>query len=345
MPDEQHGFRKKLSTNTQLSRITETILGFNKNQVTTAVIRYGMAPRPCPQNEMHEHQYPNHLSRIIQSYLRRRTFQVTISEAESSRRLITAGVPQGSTLSALLYAMHTADLPRNHHTEIATYADDTAVLVSSLRANLAATRLQNAMNELHEWFKTWRITINVDKSQAIIFQKKLQTTPALIKLDRSPITWTNTVKYLGVTLDTRLTFGQHITNTVGKAKYVRRQLSPLITRRSVLNAETKLKLYKTILRPIITYAAPIWICAATTHRHKLQTFQNITLRMALNAPWYMRNNQIHNEADTETIDDYIKEMAIKFYDQMKTNVNPTLNITNDYTSYPWKHKRPRMAII
>ncbi len=73
---------------------------------------------------------PLYLSRIIESFLTKRTFSVRLPGALSAPFTIKAGVPQGSTLSPTLSNVYTSDIPITKNTAIALFADDT-VLYSS----------------------------------------------------------------------------------------------------------------------------------------------------------------------------------------------------------------------
>ncbi|GFW96762.1 RNA-directed DNA polymerase from mobile element jockey [Trichonephila clavipes] len=72
-------------------------------------------------------------------------------------------------------------------------------------------------------------------------------------------------------------------------------LNRLISPKSKLALRQKILLYKAILRPIMLYASPIWAAAAVTHLKRLHTFQNIQLRRAANAPWFVRNEVLHKD--------------------------------------------------
>ncbi|GBP55087.1 Probable RNA-directed DNA polymerase from transposon BS [Eumeta japonica] len=87
---------------------------------------------------------------------------------ESQRRPIRAGVPQGSTLSALLYSTYTNDIPRpSSGVELVLFADDTALFHRSKNRSTRSIllRLQKAIDELGQWFRLWRIEVNPDKRQ------------------------------------------------------------------------------------------------------------------------------------------------------------------------------------
>ena len=94
-------------------------------------------------------------------------------------------------------------------------------------------------------------------------------------------------------LDTKLTFKQHINYVIDKANTATKILYSLINRRSRLDINSKLLLYKVAIRPIICYASPIFFHMAHTHHKKLQTLQNKLLRMILNVPWDTSTSEIH----------------------------------------------------
>ena len=84
-------------------------------------------------------------------------------------RFLSAGVPQGTTLSSILYSLYTIDIPRSEYVHLAMYADDTALYTSSRNTRLQAERLQKEAHALGEWSRLYRIELNPEKSKAILF--------------------------------------------------------------------------------------------------------------------------------------------------------------------------------
>jgi hypothetical protein len=166
--------------------------------------------------------------------------------------------------------------------KVPVYADDTNVTVRSGSVQLAVNKLSDVIKTLEPWFEKWRIKINVNKCSTTLFSKRLNhlryDLPPL-KIFRTNIAWSNEVKYLGVILDRKLTYRSHINNSVTKANHRLRQLYPILNKSSFININLALTIYKTLIRPIITYAAPAWGYAAKTHLSKLQVFQNKVLRI------------------------------------------------------------------
>jgi hypothetical protein len=80
---------------------------------------------------------------ILNSYLHNRHFQVKVEDSYTDLLPVNAGVPQGSVLGPLFYLLNTADLPTSQNSTIATFADDTAVLVTDPDPAIASHKLQN----------------------------------------------------------------------------------------------------------------------------------------------------------------------------------------------------------
>jgi hypothetical protein len=110
--------------------------------------------------------------RLLNSFLNRRVFHAKIGQVLSTQREIQTGVPQGSVLSPTLYAIFTADILKPDNTKIALYADGTAILVRSWSPRIISRDLQCAVESLESWFRTWRIDVNPEKSNAILFTKR-----------------------------------------------------------------------------------------------------------------------------------------------------------------------------
>ena len=131
------------------------------------------------------------------------------------------------------------------------------------------------------WLSEWRIAINVSKSTAIIFtcagRRFIQPQP--VTLFGEPIEWVDTTNYLGVTLDTRLTWSPHIDQVRKRTAQRMGTLGPLLNRKSDLFVRNGVLLYKQLIRPLIDYACPAWKCAARSHVRRLQVLQSKCLRL------------------------------------------------------------------
>ncbi|GFV75923.1 RNA-directed DNA polymerase from mobile element jockey [Trichonephila clavipes] len=201
--------------------------------------------------------------------------------------------------------------------------------------NYRPISLLSTTAKLQDWLTQWRIAINVDKSQAIIFRKwGVIDHPFQLTLFEDNIQWVSVVRYLGLHMDSRLTYKKHI-DYLSEKFWGRIHLAiSLVGRMSPLSLENKVILYKQVLRPIITYASPVWGAAAATHMKKIQVIQNKILRLITNAPWYVRNDVIHFDLHMEPISSYITKLARNVFRTIENHDNPIIRAQTMFT-YPY----------
>ncbi|GFX10606.1 RNA-directed DNA polymerase from mobile element jockey [Trichonephila clavipes] len=101
-------------------------------------------------------------------------------------------------------------------------------------------------------------------------------------------------------------------------------INRLISPKSKLALRHKVLLYKAILRPIMLYASPIWAWVAVTHLKRLHTFQNIQLRRAANAPWFVRNEVLHKDLNVPPFLDFIKKQSENFSNRLPQISNESI---------------------
>ncbi|GFW59951.1 RNA-directed DNA polymerase from mobile element jockey [Trichonephila clavipes] len=204
-------------------------------------------------------EFPDYLIKIIHNFLRNRTFRVRVNNSYSNTGSCLSGVPQGSVLSPYLYNIYTHDFPQHSTVSTCLFADDSAVLSQGVQLKYTIKNIQHFLDKLETWLTHWRIAINVDKSQAIVFRKwGVIDPPFQLTLFDDYIQWVPVVKYLGLHIDSRLTFKKHI-DYLSEKFWGRISLAiSLVGRRSPLSLENKVILYKQILRPVITYGSPVW---------------------------------------------------------------------------------------
>jgi len=170
----------------------------------------------------------------------------------------------------------------------------------------------------------WRITINVSKSTAIIFARAgrrfIQHRP--VTLFGEPNEWVDTNRYLGVTLDTRLTWSPHIDQVRKRAAQSLGMLGPLLNRKSDLSVRNGVLLYKQLIRPMMDSACHAWRSAARTHVRRLQVLQSKCRRLATCPPkslrlvtcphWYLRNRQIQEDLGVPLFSNHIRALIESF---------------------------------
>jgi len=171
---------------------------------------------------------------LLRSYLMHRKFQVHHQKEYTQPYPIHTGVPQGSILGPILYPIFTADLPVTEQTTTSTYADDTAILTSHEDPIIATMKLQTHLHRLEHWLHQWRMCTNESKSTHVTFRMRREDCPP-VYLNGRPIPQQDTVKYLGLHLDRRLTWRMHIHAKRKQLDLLFKRMYWIIGRRSELS--------------------------------------------------------------------------------------------------------------
>lgn len=202
IPKFQFGFRSNHSTVQQLFRITEYISNsFEKHCHTGSVFidvskAFDKVWYEGLLYKLKLFNTPKYLFNIIKSFLSNKQFSVKINDSNSNLQPISAGVPQDSKLGPILFNIFISDISESPRTNMALFADDTAIYSESRNLEATTYNLQNHLNILSRWCKSWKIQINASKSSAVIFSLRRYSTPPPLKFDSESIPWQPFVKYL-----------------------------------------------------------------------------------------------------------------------------------------------------
>ena len=346
-PTAQYGFREGHSTVHQLTRTTDFITDtFNRKGSVAALFldiskAFDRVWHGALLMKMHRLRFPAWLIKIVASYLDGRRFSVRWFGRDSSTRRILAGVPQGSLLGPSLFNIFTHDIPSpGRDALLSLYADDAAILCRSRRSGTAAKRLQFIIDEILSWYRRWRIAVNAGKTKAIVFQKNRQPLPQEMTVGEAVIQWETSVIYLGVILDRGLLWKQQVERARGRGFSALYRLRAIL-KPPVLSLETKLRLYRTCVLPVMTYASPVWSSTAPTHLKRLQVVQNACLRCILNATRYESVASLHEATKIKTLKELLPDWAKSFFDKAKESPFVEIQRLAHITVGPrYKYKRP-----
>lgn len=236
---------------------------------------------------------PIALIKIIISYLSKRKFIVDYDGVLSNSMEIVAGVPQGSVFGPLLFLIYINDIPNYHDNTVALFADDTTVVANSGSHKLLCQKTQDHFELLNKYFMKWKIKINEQKIELLIVNRNITNTTINISTNGQKITSVHSVKYLGIIIDSQLNFKKHITTVVAKAKAALCMLYRFIKNKNI-TIKNKVLIYKTCIRPVMTYACPVWCNSKKSNIKKMQTVQNKCLNIILDNHYYDGNNHFMN---------------------------------------------------
>ncbi|VVC31114.1 Reverse transcriptase domain [Cinara cedri] len=332
IPCTQFGFQDKHSTIHQVHRLIDSIAYSLETKSHCSAVLLDVAQafdRVWHPGLLHKLKIilPPPYYLFFKSYLEDRFFAVKVGSEISNLAPILAGVPQGAISSPILFNIYTSDQPTTSQTSVADFADDKVIYISEKNPFLASQYLQNHLNLLSDWYSNWRIKINNDKSSHITFTLKQSTVPP-VYLNNKVIPSSSNVKYLGLTLDKRLTWALHIKQKRFLLNARRRALFPLIGRQAKTDLKTKLLLYKTLLKPIWLYGIQLWGAVKKSNTYKIQAFQSTSLRMIIGAPPYISNHTLHSDLKILTVHDEAKNAYRLFRARLTNHSNPLIRVLN-----------------
>jgi hypothetical protein len=331
---EQFGFRKQHSTQHQLLRVVELLQDQITRKRVAGVVFVDIAKAfdkiwiDGLLFKLINLNFPTQLIKILNSYLNNRTFIVKANNCYSSPRPIFSGVPQGSLLGPKLFNIYINDMPNSPNIDLALYADDTAIIARHVHARGAFYAIKNYLKIYEVWLTQWRIKVNTSKCAAVFYTHKSVkdfTHHNNLTLNKEIIPWETSYKYLGVILDSKLTWKQHILTVAKRARAAQGTLKPFLNYHSRLSPKTKLLLYKSFIRPIMTYGSAVWGTAAIAHLRNLQVIQNNILKICVSFPFYVRNDLLHRDLGVRPIIPEFKKLATKFHQNILKINNPVLH--------------------
>lgn len=226
LAESQFGFRKDMSTIDSLSIFTTDVwLTLSENKTLVGVFldissAYDNVLLPLLRQKMLQLSIPVRLVHFICNILLARSVQIRFQGSILPPRNTWRGLPQGSVLSPLLYSIYTYDLERsvNSFCNILQYADDIAMYVSSDSVDDASVRLNRALHYLADWLSNHGLDLSVPKSSVVIFSRKRTVPSVNISFEGKTISVQSKIKFLGVTLDSKMTGRFHLDYVVNKCE-------------------------------------------------------------------------------------------------------------------------------
>ena len=207
-----------------------------------------------------EHNGDPELVAWYHSYLSARFLEVPL-HGESLSLTTATGFPQGGVCSARFWLIAFDEAIRiiNSGGIVGNgYADDCSALLGGTHPHNMVEKMQSMLKRLVRWGNSCGLRFNAQKTVAVMFSRSTRVFDRLVRMDGDLIPFSDTVVYLGVTLDKELKWQIHLDNKILKAKSLLLKLASIVY--SYWGPKPKLMrwMFTGIVRPMVAYAAMVW---------------------------------------------------------------------------------------
>ena len=256
---------------------------------------------------------------LLRSYLCNRKGRVRIGNVSSSWRNVSRGCPQGSVLGPLLWNMFQNDLSYNVDIGLKMYADDHQIYETGKEIKTVLSAVQHSATTATNWYDSNYLQGNLKKYQAMIIRNQCtKTEKTCIIVKNKSIAETDSLMLLGIAVDCKLNFNEHISNVCRKAS---QRIGVIMRLRNLIPTEAKLQLYKSAILPHLTYCHLVWHFCRASDTRKLERVQERGMR-AIFRDKQSSYNQLLERAKLPTLHNRrLQDICILMY-KVKHNLCP-----------------------
>ena len=280
----QHGYRNRCSTETQLLRVIDLFAkGLeNQKQIDVISLDFSRAFDVVPHQRLLLKMQYYGIRKIlpwIQNFLTSRKQTVIIEGVQSRYVSVLSGLPQGTVLAGLLFLIFINDLPESVlESFTGIYCDDTLLAKEISNIN-EAQQLQKDLDQVFEWSKLWGMKFNAEKCIQMTVTNKRKSFSYQYQLNEEKLSKENKIKYLGIIIDNKLNFKEHIQDKSKKATTVLNML-----KRNLYFAPkiVKEKAYISCVLPIIEYGSTCWSPTSNKLQNSLEMVHHNAAKFVAN---------------------------------------------------------------
>jgi hypothetical protein len=212
----------------------------------------------------------------FRSYLNNRLQYVSLgTSANSDSTTVNLGVPQGSILGPLLFLIYINDMSHSAESlQFIHFADDTTVFISGLAFDEVFRVMNEGLSTVDGWLIANRLSLNIAKTSYMLITNRTQPQNIHLQIRGTDIARETKAKFLGVIIDHKLNFKDHVDNLcikLSKSLGIMYRIAPFVPRAVMLN------LYYSIFYPHMTYAITTWGMSSLGNRAKIKRLQNRVL--------------------------------------------------------------------
>ena len=315
---KQFGFRSGFSTNHAIISITEHIRKLlDQGEYVCGVFvdlekAFDTVHHDILCEKLKYYGLRGKINDLLKSYLSNRNQYVTINGHDSQTKSITCGVPQGSSLGPLLFLLYINDFRLClEETSCGHFADDTFIIYNSKKMKTIETVINTELKQVIKWLGLNKLSLNAAKTELIFFHSKkkaINYDSISIKFNGIKLTPVNHVKYLGMYLDSYLSWEYHIHELSKKLSRANGILSKL---RYNAPFDICLQVYYSIFYSHLIYGCNIWGLATEENIDKIEVLQKKCIRILTFSPFNSHTGDLFKKLKILKVRDVIKMHQLK----------------------------------
>ena len=223
--------------------------------------------------------------RWFKGYLAGRKQRVIVDGASSGWSEVVCGVPQGSILGPLMFLIFVNDLPDVvSKCMVNLYADDTTIYYANKDSKKVTITLNADLSSIVDCIEHNRLKMKINKTQLMTLGRKAckhQYDQIRVNVRGTNIAKSDQVKYLGVIVDSDLSWKAHIAKIRQKAFAA---LASIRRTSHFLPSKTCKTMYNSTVLPHLDYCSTIWHSCSSTLSQSIERIQNYAMRTILKKP-------------------------------------------------------------
>lgn len=249
------------------------------------------------------------------SYLSEREQRVSLPNSYSGYSACTRGVPQGSVLGPLLFALYISDLHSCLPDSVLNqeFADDILLESSHSSADVVCRNLSASTTRLTDWLGSRGLEMNVKKTKVLMILPRGDTRPPEtfhIFCEDRPLQVVKQVRYLGLTVDDQLSWDAHVADT---AKRTKRHVAALWQARASLTIKAKKLYYFSLIQSRLSYASnAFFLSLSVANTDILTKITRSAIRGFVGAPRWEPTTPIFSRLEIRTFEQVCLQKVLMF---------------------------------
>jgi hypothetical protein len=349
----QYGFIPQTSTIDAIMAVKEFVLeGFSKGEITVTVSldvegAFNSAWWPSVLKNLQESGCPRNLYNLTKNYFSHRKATLATNHIHIDSA-VSKGCPQGSCMGPSMWSIFynsILNLTFTSGTKAIAFADDLIILIRRKSVSEAENIANIELEKNSKWEKDNKVRFNDKKSKVMLMsrRKRKERQDLDVYLNNKHLRQVKTMKYLGIIIDNKLTFREHIAHVTEKC----RKIIFALAKSAKLNWGLGYKALKTLytggIQQLLLYGAPVWaeILEKTSHRNKLIRTQRLINIKVSTAYRTVSNVALCIISGLTPIYIKIKE-AVELHNTLRGIRNTNLQIDHDNSPHHWLHPTDRI---